>query len=373
MWTALVALLAVAPALAEKQTPPPGGAPKDFKLPAKRTIQLDNGLTATFVQYGSLPKVTVSVRVRAGNLNEAADQIWLADLVSDMLKEGTSSRDAEALASAFASMGGELSASTGPDVTTIETDVLADFGPEAVRLLADVVRRPALPASELDRLKEDMVRNLNMARAQAQPLANEKFARLLYGEHPYGRVFPTEKMVRSYGVENIREYYEGNFGAQRARVYVVGVFDERSVEEAIRDSFGDWEAGPEPLILVPEMRSKRAIHLVERPGAPQSTLRIGLPVVDPTSDDYTALLVTNSILGGSFISRITSNIREDKGYTYSPYSSVTSRYRASQWVQSADVATEATGPSLKEIFYEIDPERRRGHRGDGAIAERDLL
>jgi predicted Zn-dependent peptidase len=354
MWTALVALLAVAPALAEKQTPPPGGAPKDFKLPAKRTIQLDNGLTATFVQYGSLPKVTVSVRVRAGNLNEAADQIWLADLVSDMLKEGTSSRDAEALASAFASMGGELSASTGPDVTTIETDVLADFGPEAVRLLADVVRRPALPASELDRLKEDMVRNLNMARAQAQPLANEKFARLLYGEHPYGRVFPTEKMVRSYGVENVREYYEGNFGAQRARVYVVGVFDERSVEEAIRDSFGDWEAGPEPLILVPEMRSKRAIHLVERPGAPQSTLRIGLPVVDPTSDDYTALLVTNSILGGSFISRITSNIREDKGYTYSPYSSVTSRYRASQWVQSADVATEATGPSLKEIFYEID-------------------
>jgi len=350
----LVALLIVAPAFAEKQAPPPGGTPKDFSLPEKTRFELDNGLSATLVNYGTLPKVTVSVRVRSGNLNETADQIWLADLTSDMMEQGTTSKNAEAVAAAFASMGGELSISTGSDVTSFSTDVLSEFGPDAVRLLAEIVHQPAMPASELDRLKDDMVRSLSIAMSQPQPQADEKLAALLYGEHPYGRMFPTEEMIRGYSLENVQNFHEKNFGAKRTRLYVAGVFDEKAMERAIRDTYGDWAAGPDPLINVPEMHSGRAVHLVERPGAPQSTLRVALPVVDPSNEDYTALMVTNTLLGGFFSSRVTSNIREDKGYTYSPFSQVSSRYRTAYWVQNADVTTEVTGASLKEIFYEID-------------------
>jgi predicted Zn-dependent peptidase len=100
--------------------------------------------------------------------------------------------------------------------------------------------------------------------------------------------------------------------------------------------------------------SSRAVYLVDRPGAPQSTIMMGLPVKDPSQGNYRALQVTNVLLGGSFSSRITANIRENKGYTYSPSSTVSAGYRSAHWVEVADVSTPVTGASLKEIFYEID-------------------
>ena len=347
-------LLAVTLVAAEKQTPPPGGAPKDFNLPPATTFTLDNGLRATLVQYGKMPKVTISVRVRAGNLNETAEQVWLADLMGDLMEEGTATLSAKDLAAAFANMGGELSIGTGFDVTAIGTDVLSDFGPDAVGLLADVVRNPALPASELERLKGDMVRSVSIAMTQPGPLANQKFQQVLYGDHPYGRLYPSEEMIRSYDLEGVQGFYKSNFGAKRTHVYVVGMLDEPAMEKAIRDAFEGWTAGPDPLIATPEMHSKRVVHVIDRPGAPQSTLRIGLPVIDPSDPDFVALSVTNTLLGGYFSSRVTTNIREDKGYTYSPGSGISSSYRAADWTQSADVTTDVTGASLKEIFYEID-------------------
>jgi predicted Zn-dependent peptidase len=172
-------LLTVALVMAEKQTPPAGGTPRDFSLPPAKTFTLDNGLRATMVQYGKLPKVTISVRVRVGNLNETAEQVWLADLTHDMMGEGTTTKSAEQLAAAFASMGGELGIGTGYDVTTFGTDVLSDFGPDAVELLAEVVRQPALPDSEIERLKGDMVRAVSIALTQPGPTANQKYYGLL--------------------------------------------------------------------------------------------------------------------------------------------------------------------------------------------------
>lgn len=351
---AIALLLLAVPALAQKQTPPPGGDPKPFNLPEKNVVELDNGLVATLVPYGSLPKVTVSVVVNFGNLNETADQVWLADLTGNLMAEGTTSMSSEELKARIASMGGELNIRTGLDTTTISSDVLSEFGADLVATLADIVRNPALPASEIDRLKADMARSLSIQLTQPQPLADQKFYSLIYGDHPYGRLFPTEDQLAGYSIDDVRAIYTANVGAQRARVYVAGRFDFDSVEQQIRDSFGGWESGPERLVAVPEPGSSREIHLVDRPGAPQSTLRIGLPTLDPSEADYTALQVMNSLLGGSFGSRITANIREDKGYTYSPRSSVANRYRAAHWVQSADVTTSVTGPSLREIFYEID-------------------
>jgi predicted Zn-dependent peptidase len=350
---ALASLLAAAMLTAEKQTPPAGGAPKDFKLPAKKTFQLDNGLGATLIPYGTLPKANVSVVIRSGNINEGPAETWLADLTNSLMEEGTTTRNAEKLASEFASMGGSLSVSAGLDQTSAASDGLAEFADEVVRLLADVVRHPAFPESELARLQNDFVRNLSIQLSQPQPQADSRFAELLYPDHPYGRMFPSEEMIRGYDVARIKTFYQSNFGAQRAHVYVAGVFNEADVEKAIRESFGDWEKGPEAAVNPAKMQAKRSVHLIHRPDAPQSTLRIGLPVVDPSHKDYVALQVTNALLGGSFGSRITSNIREDKGYTYSPNSSVAVRYRAAHWVQSADVTTKDTAAAMREIFKEI--------------------
>lgn len=351
----LIYILALClPAFAQKQAPPEGGTPKDFVLPAKQNFTLDNGFGATLVQWGSLPKVTVQVVVRAGFLNESENEVWLADLTGDMMKEGTTTRTAQQIAEEAAGMGGTVNINVSVDQSTIGGDVLSEFGPNLVALIGDIARNPVFPESEVARLKNDMLRQLSIQKSRPGQIAFEKFRQVLYQNHPYGRVFPTEAMIQTYTVDNVRNFFKGNFGAVRAHVYVVGQFDAAKMEKAIRDAFGGWEHGADPLMMPPSPTSQRMVHLIDRPGAPQSTLNIGLPVIDPSNQDYMALVVTNALLGGSFGSRITSNIRESKGYTYSPNSSVSVRYRDGYWLQVADVTTSVTGPSLKEIFFEID-------------------
>ncbi len=337
-----------------RETPPPGGTPKDFTLPEKTGFRLDNGLRATLVNFGTLPKATVSVVVRAGNLNEG-ERTWLADLAGDFLLEGTANASAEEIARRAAAMGGQVNVEVGADTTVIASDVLAEFAPDMLRLLADIVRNPAFPASELERLKRDRLRALSIARTQPQQMATAAFRRALYGDHPYGRVLPEEDRLAGYTLADARGYYEANFGARRTQVYVAGVYDEDAMSAAIRDAFGDWASGPDILVDVPEpAEGKVAVDVIDRPGASQSNLYIGLPVPDPSSPDWIPLQVTNTLLGGFFSSRITRNIREDKGYTYSPYSTLSTRYRDAYWAEVAAVTTEVTGPAIKEIMGEVD-------------------
>lgn len=337
-----------------KQQPPVGGTPKPFVLPKRETFNLKNGMQVTLVPYGSIPKVTVRAVVRAGSLNEAENQTWLADLTGDLLKEGTTNRSATQIAEEAARMGGSIDVAVGADTSNITGDVLSEFGPQLVALLADVMEHPLMPEAELARLKADQLRQLSIARSQPGPIANELFRKLLYPNHPYGRLFPSEEMIKNYTIGDVQKFYKENFGAARTRIYVAGMFDAAAMKKAITTAFENWPRGTDAVINVPKPVAARSLHLVDRPNAPQSTLYIGLPSIDPSNQDYIAFQVMNALLGGSFGSRITSNIREQKGYTYSPNSQLSVRYRDAYWVQVADVTTAFTGPSLKEIFYEID-------------------
>ena len=339
----------------QKQSPPPGGPPKAFSVPAKQTFTLPNGVQATLVPYGNLPKATVAVFVRVGALNEAADQVWMSDFTGRLMKEGgTRTRSAKQVAEEAAAMGGAIDIGAGPDRTQATADVLSEFAPKMVALLAEVVESPLLPESEMPRLKQDALRNLAIEKSQSQPLAQERFLKTLYPDHPYGRLFPTEEMINKYTVADVQKFYKANFGAARTHIYVAGKFDAAAVKKAITDSFSGWTKGPDPLANQPKPSAKRTLELIDRPNAAQSTVYIGLPTVDPSNQDFIELQVMNTLLGGSFGSRITSNIREQKGYTYSPSGVVSTRFRDAYWAEVADVTTAVTGPSIKEIFSEIE-------------------
>lgn len=338
---------------AAQSTPPEPGEPREFRVPESTGLQLDNGLDVTLIPYGDVPKVTVQLAIRTGNVDEAADQVWLSDLMSDLMEQGTTSRDAATLALETARMGGSFGVNVGEDESFVFGTVLSEFGPELVRLLGDVARNPAFPADELERLKADRIRQVSIARSQPQALAQERFREVLYPGHPYGRLFPTPEMIEGYTVDEIRDFYHRTFGARRAHLYVAGRFDPAEMRRAIRDAFGDWGGAAPADPPLAEPHDERGIHVIDRPGAVQSSIYMGLPVVDPSHPDYVALQVTNALLGGSFASRITSNIREDKGYTYSPFSVLSSRYRDAFWAEIADVTTDVTGAAILEILHEI--------------------
>jgi predicted Zn-dependent peptidase len=337
-----------------KQKPPALGTPKAFKLPPKREFTLANGMKVTLVPFGRIPKASVYASVRTGNIDESSNEVWLADVTGEMMREGTTTRSASDIAEQVAGMGGELNVTVGNDNVRAGGAVLGERAPDMIALVADVLRNPKFPESELARITSNKARDMAIAKSSPQTVAQEQFLSTLYGDHPYGRSFPTEAMLKGYTIQQVKNFHAKNFGAARAHLYIVGVYDAAAVESAARKAFGDWAAGPAPTVKPPTPKSERSVALLDRPDAVQSTIMLGLPTPNPTASDYTALEVSDAILGGTFGSRITTNIREQKGYTYSPYSYIGTHRHDAYWVEQADVTTKFTGASLREIFGEID-------------------
>ncbi|MGM1056279.1 MAG: M16 family metallopeptidase [Bacteroidota bacterium] len=347
-----VALLTVLPGKAQdKETPPEGSEPKDFILPVKEVINYDNGLTLVMVPYGSIPKATINITIKTGNINETKEQVWLADLLADLMEEGTIAD--YSVKDSLAGMGGNLNIGVGAHTTSLNTNVLSEFAPQAVKILSDVLVEPKLPQSEVERLKKDMNRNITVALSTPGAQARKDFFAEIYPNHPYGRLYPTTEQVDSYNLGDVKSFYDQNFGARRAAVYVVGKFNSEEVKAAVQEKLSNWREGMDVNYPEAQPKSEGTVKIIDRPGSPQSTIYYGLPVVGPTSEDYIPLEVMNSLLGSSFGSRITSNIREDKGYTYSPNSALVANYKTGLWYESADVTTEHTGASIDEINKEI--------------------
>ncbi len=350
------ALAAATPAALHAQEIPPAppiGAPKPFALPATETFTLPNGMAVTLVPYGVAPKATVQLRVYAGNLNEGKDT-WLTDLTAAMLGQGAAGKSASQLATTAAAMGGDLNVGNNPIQTFITMNVLSEFAPDAVGLVADVAQRPDFPAGELDREKANMSRRLAVALSQAGSQANVALARAYYGtDHPFGRPMPTPAQFAAYTLDQVKAFHAANFGAKRARLYIAGRFDAAAVKAAITKAFSGWAAGPDRLSLPPSPKAGPQLLLVDRPKAVQSTIRIAFPAPAAGSAGDIPLRVSNALLGGSFSSRITKNIREAKGYTYSPGSGIQFNPSGAIWVFQADVTSAHTGDSLKEVFGEI--------------------
>jgi predicted Zn-dependent peptidase len=349
----LALLAACATGAAAAEAPPLPGEPHEFRLPAKETFRLDNGLEVTFVDYGNVPKATILAVVRTGNIDEG-ENTWLPDVAVEMLKEGTTKRSAADIALAAAGMGGELGVAVSAEQTTIGISVLSEHAADAVALVADVLRNPAFPESELPRVIANFERNLAVARSDPLTLADEALARLVFGDHPFGRTLPREGQIAGYDIAKIRDFYVRNFGAVRTHLFVAGQYDRGGLEQAIRAAFGSWPAGEPPSSFAPRAREKLTLELVDVPGAAQSSVRIAVPVPGPADTQYFQTTLMNSVLGGTFGSRITSNIREDKGYSYSPGSSIQAHRGVALWVMSAEITTEHTAAALSEIFREIE-------------------
>ena len=338
----------------QRETPPAPGTPKNFRVPPRRTFALPNGLQVTLVPFGRVPKVAVELEVRTGIIDQGPDDVSLSAVMSDMLLEGTTTRSAQDISRQAAEMGGAVNVTPGSEVVAISGEVLSDRATVFISLLADVTMHPRFDEADLKRTLDKHSRNNAIALSSPGTLAQKRFREIMYGSHPFANVFPPEEMLRGFTTARVKDFHAKNMGARRARLYVSGVFNSRDVEQAIRDAFGGWVEGPAPTQNAPVITAKQQVEVIDRANSVQSSIWMGLPVADPSDPDWVKMNVTDALLGGAFGSRITRNIREDKGYTYSPGSFIWTRKGASMWVETADVTSNVTGASLTEIFKEID-------------------
>jgi zinc protease len=337
--------------------PPTLGAPRPLTLPPVTTRTLANGLTVHVVEQRELPIADFVLVVRAGGERDPRGKVGLATMMANLLNEGTTTRDALQIADQEAFLGVNLQTSSGWDRSLVTLHTPTAQLDSALALMADVTLRPSFPTKELDRLKKERLTSLLQQRDQPRAMASMAFNALVFGdEHPYGRPLSgTEGSTRALARTDVQRFYQTYFVPNNASLIVVGDVRADDVMQRVERMFGGWKRGTVPAVRFPQppASATTTLYLVDKPGAPQSSVRIGTVGVARSTEDYFPLLVMNTILGGSFTSRLNQNLRETKGYTYGAGSGFDMRQVAGPFVASAEVTGAKTDSSLVEFFKEL--------------------
>jgi zinc protease len=222
--------------------------------------------------------------------------------------------------------------------------------------MSDVTEHPSFPVNELKLAQENTIQQIRAARANPNFLVNERFQKAVFGNHPYSFVVPDEKSISALTQQDLKTFVGKYYIPNTSHLIVVGDFEPDKIMPEIEKAFGSWKSGTAPADENPALpvRDKRQIYFINRPGSVQSGIYIGNVAIPRKDKDYFAIRTANTIYGGSFYSRLTRNIRESKGYTYSPFSSANTQLKTGSFQAGAFVRNEVTGPTLLEIFYELD-------------------
>jgi zinc protease len=358
---AVAALLPDLALAAAKEPPlpaelPPFAADKAPPVPEIQESKLPNGLTVWLLPRPGIPKVSAVLAVRGGTASDPAGMEGTASLLADALREGTKTRSSQQIAEEIQAIGGSLGTSASDDALFVTADALAHAAPRLVEILADVVQNPSFPASEVELVKANAMQGLMAQKSQPEFAVNELYAKTLFGSHPYHITHAPEAAIQAVTPEYLRAQHQARFRPDRGLLLLIGAFDPKKLGAEVNKRFTPWKASGEAAALPAPAPTEpgRKILLIDRPGSIQSNVRVGRPGITQDHPDYFPLLVANTIYGGSFGSRLTTNIREDKGYTYSPGASVTTYAVGGEMTTQAAVRTEVTGASLLEIVYELD-------------------
>ena len=347
--------------------PKPGPNPK-FALPAIEKTKLANGLEVWMVHQNELPIVSMNLVLKTGQTNEPAGKTGVANMVSTLLDDGTAKRSAADIANQLQAIGANVGAGSGWDSTNVSLSTLAKNLDAALDIYSDIVLNPSFPATELESIKARQLIGLRQQKANSGAIANVAFNKVLYGDHPYGRD-NTEATIKAITRDDVVNFYTNNFRPNNGTLIVVGSFDSKALKTKLESAFGGWKAGDVPAARLPAIKplENPGIYIVDRPGAAQSTVAIGQVGVDRSNPDYHAIQVMNAILGGGITSRISMNLREDKGYTYGANSSFSFRRGPGPFRAGGEIQTAVTAEAIVEFMKELN-----GIRGGIPVTQREL-
>lgn len=342
-----------------KQPPPLGPAPA-LKLPAIQKQLLSNGLAVWIVEHHEVPLAQINLIVRSGSAADPIGKYGVGSLTAAMLDEGAGTRSSLDLADAIEFLGANLSTASSFDASSVRMSVPVSKLAEALPLMSDVALRPSFPVSELDRLRKERLTGLLQARDNAGALIQLAFPRIVFGPtHRYGTsANGLPATIEALTVDDLKTFYRSHFRPDNATLLVVGDLTPATALPMLERAFGNWKAdGMAPLVAdvpnAPQL-TKRQVYLVDKPEAAQSQIRIGWVGVSRSTPDYAVLEVLNTVLGGSFTSRLNQNLREKNGYAYGASSGFDMRLSAGPFLAAAGVQTDKTADALKEFFNELN-------------------
>ena len=344
--------------LPDRSKPPVLGPPPAIKLPAIQKLTLSNGIPVIVFEKHSVPLMQMDLIIRAGSVNESDDQLGLANLTAAMMREGAGEKSSLELAGAIDFLGVTIRSYAGTHVSVVSLSSTMSKFDEAYKLFSDIALRPSFPAQELDRLRKERLTSLMQMYDQPTAIAATAGAKLLFGEkHPYGRgASGTEKTLKSFTIEDVKKFYSTYYRANNAAIVVVGDVKPADIIQKLEKEFGSWAKGeiPEVKVKPADQVSDRVVYLIDKPDAPQSVILIGRIGAARMTDDYFPLIVMNSILGGSFSSRLNINLREKHGYTYGAYSRFEFRPVPGAFTASSSVQTAVTDKAMTEFMNELN-------------------
>jgi len=356
-----VALL-VSSAMAQKEAPlpkdlPPYGVERPLAPPLVSASKLDNGLTVWLVPEPGFPKLALCIAVRGGFAADPADRPGISQLLAKTIDQGTKTRSARQVAQEIQAAGGDLTAQPRNDYIEVSTTILSAKKDSGVAVLSDVLQNASFPDAEVTLAKRNAADELRQSESEPSFLAARAMAKVLFADHPYHVTAPTQESITASTPADLRKIYAERFRPDQVVLVAVGDFESNQMLGLIKARFGSWKAPGEAPLRAPAAPSTTPAHsvfIVTRPGSVQTTLEFGAFGPLRSDPDYEAAAVANAIYGGTFSSRLVGNIREDKGYTYSPRSFLRPYREAGMAMTRADVRNEVTGPSFNEMTYELN-------------------
>ncbi|GIF24602.1 putative Zn-dependent peptidase [Actinoplanes tereljensis] len=320
-----------------------------LKLPKQAERTLASGLTVIAIRRTSVPLVELRLRVP---FSKAA--LPRATLLSQALFTGTGTMSSIDIAAGLQAVGGGLSAGLDPDRLLVTGNALAGGLDRMLEILASVLTDPAYPKSEVATERDRLVDHIQVALMQPGHVARTALLKRMYGSHPYAVQTPEPEQVRGVRPAQLRSLHADRVRPNGSVLVLVGDLSPEKAIDAAEKALGSWTGpGRDETVPATPPLEPGPLLLVDRPGAVQSSLRMALPAVPRTDPQYAALQLANLVFGGYFSSRWVENMREDKGYTYGPHTSIEHYLAGSALTVAAEVATEVTGPSLLETLYEL--------------------
>ncbi len=336
--------------------PPALGPERPVAWPKRTVLTLTNGLQVVLAEARTFPKISAQLFFRSGNASVAYRSPGLAEFTATVARTGTTNRPLRRIEEDLRRMGANLAASAGADTSAIGISGIADFSEGLLEMLADLARNASFPEEEFERERRQRIEGLKIQRTTPDFLATERLRRTLFGEHPYSIVAPMPEQVVAFRREQLEEFYHQNYSPANALLILVGDFSAEVILDQVEKIFGAWTTpAPAPQKWPePPRPSGRHVHLVHLPSSVQTQVLLGNLAITRRDPDWYRMVLANSIYGGAFHSRLVMNIREQKGYTYSPRSGINALREYGYFTVHAAVRNEVAAATLTEIFYEMD-------------------